>query len=247
MSSQVMALLDPETPEPMKAYHSFIDKSNSQDKFVAQELNSRQSRRVYLLTYLQTDESIFSTRESFAAAVEKAFLTTGASLSHWDCCREMHSNEGIDYHLSASVSNLRRWKSVKDKLKSDHRVSDHRVSVHFSAKSLGYVAAYRYVCKSDKKVLYSAGHPDLQTVGTSQITKKCMQANKKKASSRKRATSSHTSTSAKTQNENKRKKLGYTDVAEYILNNSIKNLKGLQPIAIKCRNEGEKDLFSFFI
>ena len=40
MSSQVMAFLDPETPELMDAYHSFIDKSNSQDEFVAQELNS---------------------------------------------------------------------------------------------------------------------------------------------------------------------------------------------------------------
>ena len=40
MSSQVMAFLDPETPELMDAYHSFIDKSNGQDEFVAQELNS---------------------------------------------------------------------------------------------------------------------------------------------------------------------------------------------------------------
>ena len=42
-----MALLDPETPEPMDAYHSFIDESDSQDEFAAQELNSWQSRRVY--------------------------------------------------------------------------------------------------------------------------------------------------------------------------------------------------------
>ena len=51
MSSEVMALLDHETPKLMDAYHSFIDKSNSQDQFVAHELNSRQSRRAYLLTY----------------------------------------------------------------------------------------------------------------------------------------------------------------------------------------------------
>ena len=53
--------------------------------------------------------------------------------------------------------------------------SYHRVSVHFPAKSLGYVAAYRYVCKSDKDVLRSADHPDLQTIGTFRITKKCIQ------------------------------------------------------------------------
>ena len=88
-------------------------------------------------------------RESFAAVVEKEFLTTGAPLSHWACCRGMYSNGGIHYHLSASVSNLRRWKSVKDKLKLGYRVS-----VHFSAKYLGYVSTYKYVCKSDKDVLH---------------------------------------------------------------------------------------------
>ena len=71
MSIQVMALLDSETPEAMDAYHSFIDKSDSQDEFAS--LNSRQSRRVYLLTYSQADESIFPTRKSFATDVEKVF------------------------------------------------------------------------------------------------------------------------------------------------------------------------------
>ena len=60
-----------------------------------------------------------------------------------------------------------------------------------------------------------------------------MQANNKKASSQKRATSFHTSTSAKTQNEFKTKKLGYTGVEEYLLDNNIKTLKELQSIAIK--------------
>ena len=44
MSSQVMGLLDTETSGAMDAYHSFIDKSDSQDEFAPQELNSRQSR-----------------------------------------------------------------------------------------------------------------------------------------------------------------------------------------------------------
>ena len=35
MSSQVMTLLDPGTPEPMDAYHCFIDKTDSQDEFAA--------------------------------------------------------------------------------------------------------------------------------------------------------------------------------------------------------------------
>ena len=55
----------------MDASRYFIDKSDSQDEFMTQELNSRQSRRVYLLAYLQANESIFHTRESFAAALKK--------------------------------------------------------------------------------------------------------------------------------------------------------------------------------
>ena len=149
----------------------------------------------------------------------------------------MLSNGGIHCHLFANVSNLRRWKSVKDKLKLDHRVS-----VHFSEKSLSYVVADRYVCKFEKDVLHNADHPDLQTIGISPITKKCMQANNKKTNSQKRATLSYTSTSAKTQNKNKTKKLGYNDVAEYVLDTNIKNLKELQSIASKTKNEGEKDL-----
>ena len=93
-------------------------------------------------------------------------------------------------------------------------------------------------------MFYSAGHPDLQTIGISPITKKCMQANNKKTSLRKRATWSHSSVSAKTQNENKTKKLGYTDVAEYVLDKNIKTLKEFLSIAIKRKNEGEKGLFS---
>ena len=34
MSSQVMVLLDSETPEPLDAYNFLIDKSDSQDEFV---------------------------------------------------------------------------------------------------------------------------------------------------------------------------------------------------------------------
>ena len=53
----------------------------------------------------------------------------------------------------------------------------------------------------------------------------------------------HTSTSAKTQKETK--KLGYTEVTEYVLDSNIKTLKELQSIAIKHKNEGKNNLFSF--
>ena len=37
----------------------------------------------------------------------------------------------------------------------------HKVSTHFSENHANYIAAHRYVCKSDRNVLISLGHPDL--------------------------------------------------------------------------------------
>ena len=51
--------------------------------------------------------------------------------------------------------------------------------MHFSAKALGYISAYRCVCKSDDLVLHSTNHPDLQEI-KSPRTKTCMAANSAK-------------------------------------------------------------------
>ena len=49
-----------------------------------------------------------------------------------------------------------RWRCSKQ-----HLLAAHKVSVHFSENHSNYIAAYRYVCKSDRNVLLSPGHPDL--------------------------------------------------------------------------------------
>ena len=60
------------------------------------------------------------------------------------------------------MTKLRRWKSVKEQLKSKLNIN-----VHFSDKSLGYTA-FKYICKSDKEVLHSENHSDLSDMGSPQ-------------------------------------------------------------------------------
>ena len=45
-------------------------------------------------------------------------------------------------------------------------MKEHKVSVHFSDNHDNYIAAYRYVCKTDDHVFHSVSHPDLNEVGS---------------------------------------------------------------------------------
>ena len=76
--------------------------------------------------------------------------------------------------MAVNMTKLRRWKSVKEQLKSKHNIN-----VHFSDKLLGYIAAYRYICKSDKGVPHNENNPDLRDIGSPR-TKACMEAIKAK-------------------------------------------------------------------
>ena len=78
--------------------------------------------------------------------------------------------------MAVNMTKLLRGKSVKEQIKSKHDIK-----VNFSDESLGYIAAYRYICKSDKEVLHSENHPDLRDI-CSPRTKACMKANKAKNS-----------------------------------------------------------------
>ena len=97
---------------------SSMGSSDSDDDFQKSELDPRQSRRVYLLTYSKANVEKFLSRQCFSSAVTKAFAETGAEVSHWACCQEYHKNKEIHYHMAVNMTKLRRWKSVKEQLKS---------------------------------------------------------------------------------------------------------------------------------
>ena len=212
--------------------------SDSDDDFQKSELDPRQSHRVYLLTYSKENVEKFPSRQCFLSAVTKAFAETGAEVSHWTCCQEYNKNKKIHYHMAVNMNKLRRWKSVKEQLKSKHNIN-----VHFSDKFLVYIAAYGYICKSDKE-----NHPDLRDIGSPR-TKACMKANKAKNSATWKSGELKHSLSSKGTEVSlakiKTKRLTFTNVAEYILDNRIRSYTILQAIAITRRQEGEQDLFSF--
>jgi len=61
--------------------------------------------------------------------------------------------------MAIKLSSPRRWRPIFNFIKRERHVV-----VNFSSKHLGYIAAYRYVCKekSIAQVLHSPGHPNLE-------------------------------------------------------------------------------------
>ena len=128
------------------------------------------------------------------------------------------------------MTKLWHWKSVKEQLKSKHNIN-----VHFFDKSLGCIALYTYIYKSDKKVLHSKNHPNLRDIGSQSLHES--QEGKKQC---------HSSI---THHQKEQK---------YLLQRSIPNAlvlqstllttesgHSLQDIALTCRQEGEKAFFNF--
>ena len=118
----------------------------------------------------------------------------------------------------------------------------------FSDKSLGYIATFRYICKSEKQVLHNEDHPDLRDIGFPR-SKACKKTKKaKKSATRKSGELKHSLSSKGTAvslGKVKTKHLTFTNAAEYILDNRIRSYTSLQAIALTHRQEDEKYLFSF--
>ena len=127
-----------------------------------EELGPRVVRKVYLITYARADAALCGSREDFATMVIEAFnFENGAPrLLHWVVCREPHEEGGHHYHMAICLSANKRWGPVK------RRLQERGVVVHFQERRdvVNYVGAYIYVCKSDRDVLHSDPHPDLDNV-----------------------------------------------------------------------------------
>ena len=80
--------------------------SDSDDDFQKSELDPRQSRRVYLLTYSKANVEKFPSCQSFSYAATKAFAVTGVEVSYCACYQEYHKNNDIHYNMAVSMTNL---------------------------------------------------------------------------------------------------------------------------------------------
>lgn len=197
---------------------------------MATELDARQVRMVYLITYSQADDNVCDSREDFAEKVLGAFRSVGIKVLYWACSRESHQDGGHHYHMSVKLDKGRRWLRVKEILQTEHNVC-----VHFSNTHVNYYTAYKYVVKEDDHALHSPGHPDLAD--------SCP---KSTAASRKRAESSSASGSQASK-RTKKKRLSAFDVSEIVVQRNIKTRTQLLALAQQQKQDGKTDLAQFIV
>ena len=145
--------------------------------------------------------------------------------------------------MSVRLSGSRRWIPIKNFI-----YENYNISVHFSARHLGYVAAYRYVAKNKllTDVLHSPGHSNLAAIGSPK-TKKAMKRFSEKAKARKSLGGDGSGSTGSRQPASKTKRLCNADVADFIVKNQIRNDTELNNIAVQRKNNGEDDLYKFIL
>ena len=127
------------------------------------DLNRRQMRTVYLVTYSRADADIVSSRDSFAVVVLDSFLNDDPNAQgkvvQWVCSQESHKDGGNHYHMAVKLDRSRRWLKVRN-----YADSKHGVKLNFSSTHDNYYSAWKYATKEDQDYLQSQDHPDLKNV-----------------------------------------------------------------------------------
>lgn len=207
---------------------------------------SNSSRRVFLLTYSQADLKRFPTCQSFSEMVVDAFESVQSSrtIKEWACCQEKHSDGGFHYHMSISLTGSRRWNPVKEFI-----YNKHRISVHFSTKTCGYVAAYRYVCKDKnaEDVLHSQGHTHLEQITTPKTNKAMRRFSESRKEKRKSICFSDDATNSGISKPAIKKRLTNADVAALMVKENITGENELMRLAYQRNQSGEGDLHNFIL
>ena len=202
------------------------------------ELNVRQTRRVYLITYSQADLGKIPNCQAFVDCILEAFSQRNENQAshpeHWSCCMEDHRDGGKHYHLAIKLSAPKRWNAAKNYVRQKHGIT-----LHFSDQSYGYHVAYKYVCKNKPltDVLHSAGHPNFQDIGSPK-TKRTLIAS---------STTNAEVNENVAESSSKAKKLSNMDISEFIVANGIRSDNELMAVAKSRYCEGEKDLYKFII
>lgn len=203
------------------------------------ELSPLVGKRQYLLTYSQANVELFPTRESFGTAIAEEFNVGPGKVKvdYWACCQEPHENGGLHYHCSVKLTGSKKWFSVKKRLHDKYNIQ-----VNFSDKHDFYLSSYRYVCKTDKDVAHSDGHPQGLLLAESPQTKKCIKAAKEVCRKRRINSGESSKTTKK-----KAKRLSATGVSTIVKNNNIKSYTQLLAIAKTRQQAGQSDLFDYVL
>ena len=146
--------------------NSEVETSQAVYEFNTCEMNARNVRQIYLITYSMVDTERFPTRSSFAEAVVQSFADTLAKVLQWWCCLEQHVKSGVHFHMAMKLDKNQRWLPSKRYL-----LERCGISVHFSATHDNYFSAWKYVTKEDQDYIQSDGHPDLTSTTAPRTTK----------------------------------------------------------------------------
>ena len=200
-------------------------------------LNKRSNRRAFLITYSRANMLLFPTRQTFAEAMLAALRENGTEEPLcWACGLEEHKDGAQHYHLAVKFQKERKWLSAWNYMRANYHVT-----VNFAEKSKMYIAAYRYVTKSDPNPLLSDGHKPLDAIAQPR-TAKCVSASSRAAASRRRSRedASDEGSGPAVSKKIRASRLTNGEVSEFIYANDIKTVVGLEAFAKKRFDEGEK-------
>ena len=131
---------------------SEVGTSQAVYEFNTCQMNARNVRQIYLITYSMVDTERFPTRSSFAEAVVQSFADTPAKVLQWCCCLEQHVQSSVHFHMAMKLDKNQRWLPSKQYL-----LERCGFSVHFSAMHENYFSAWKYVTKEDRDYIQSDG------------------------------------------------------------------------------------------
>ena len=82
------------------------------------EINPRNVRKVYLITYARAHLNLCNTRQDFITKVITAFnFQQGCSrLLHWVVCMEPHEGGEFHFHMAVCLTENKRWGPAKHAL-----------------------------------------------------------------------------------------------------------------------------------
>ena len=115
-------------------------------------------------------------------------------------------------------------------------LSAHKVSVHFTENHANYMAAYCYICKSDRNVLLSPDHPDLELTVSPRTSHDSKEVQRWRRSS---------TNEKSTEPPQKTKRYSKVEAMDIIKDKSIKNEDELLALAATQTENGQMSLKNF--
>ena len=111
-------------------------------------LEPRNARLVYLITYSKVDLTVVPTREAFSTLAQEAFknvdLCSTSNVLQWACSVEPYTSGGVHHHMAIKPDSLRRWLKIRNYLELTRGIK-----VNFSFAHVNYYSAWRYTTKDD--------------------------------------------------------------------------------------------------